>query len=233
MSTPAPALLTLKRQLLERYPSMGAANLGIMADAAHIAAGTSDHIYGNALDIPVNGGPGAGEPMKALALRLLADPRSHYAIYNRVFYHEGRAPTVYTGESAHIGHIHLSIYAAKREDASPWAGIASDEEATVGYITLREGMTSPLVGELQERLRKTGAAVIPSNDYFDARTTQLVKNFQTSAGLAADGVVGSATWTKLIAVTAEVPVTVNAPVDSTLTAKAAKYDRIAAIIGEP
>jgi hypothetical protein len=120
MPTPAPALVTLKKQLLAAYPDMGAANIGIMADAAHIAGGTSDHIEGNAIDVPVAGGPGEGDKHLALGLALLADPRAHYLIYNRMFYHEGRAPAAYTGSSPHTAHMHLSIYPDKRATATPW-----------------------------------------------------------------------------------------------------------------
>lgn len=119
MPFPAPALEVLKRQLLLAWPAMGAANIGIMADARHIAAGTSDHIDGNAIDIPVAGGPGF-DAMKALALQLLADARAHYAIWNRVFYHVGRAPAPYTGADPHTGHIHLSIDPLKRDQAQEW-----------------------------------------------------------------------------------------------------------------
>lgn len=108
-----------------------------------------------------------------------------------------------------------------------YAGTSAAEQGggIVAYTTLSEGMVSDLVGELQERLRRTGAAVIPSNNYFDARTAQLVRNFQTSAGLPADSVVGPDTWNKLIEVTQPLP----APLVD-ITAKAAKYDRIAAIV---
>ena len=120
MSSPAPALLTLKAQLLKAYPGMKSGDLGIMGDARHQAT-ASDHNQGNALDIPVEGGPGAGGPMTALAEALLSDGRGHYAIYNRRIKHGGGGWTPYSGVSSHTDHIHLSINAGSRGDGSPWA----------------------------------------------------------------------------------------------------------------
>jgi hypothetical protein len=72
------------------------------------------------------------------------------------------------------------------------------------YVTIREGDSGPLVGELQERLRITGAVPHEAGT-FGPETTQLVRNFQASAGLVDDGIVGPATWGKLIEVTVAQP----------------------------
>ena len=89
-----------------------------------------------------------------------------------------------------------------------WAAVTggNDVSGAAGYITIREGDRGPLVGELQERLRITGANLAGvQGGYFDLITTRLVRNFQTSAGLSVDGVVGPDTWAKLIAVTTPTP----------------------------
>jgi hypothetical protein len=118
---PAPALLTLKAQLDAAYPLRNRASDGIMADARHIAEGKSDHILGNAFDIttdPVNGPDNA-----ALAVALLRDSRTHYTIFEREIRNveiQDGAARAYTGADPHTSHLHVSIYAARRDDTSPW-----------------------------------------------------------------------------------------------------------------
>lgn len=61
---------------------------------------------------------------------------------------------------------------------------------------LRRGSKSDEVGELQELLQKKGIMVAIDDD-FGAATELAVKQFQASAGLEADGVVGQHTWDAL------------------------------------
>lgn len=168
MSSPAPALVKLKTQLHARYPAMALAALGIMADKAHIAAGTSDHIEGNALDIPVEM---TMAHMKQLALEILKDGRVHYVIFDRVFYHEGRAPTPYTGTSPHTDHIHVSIYPAKRADAHEWDvefSTLNKKRVTSAYLGLHAG-TSVFSKTLQV-MRKGNVVIVLGTNSTGART---------------------------------------------------------------
>lgn len=118
---PAPALLSLKAQIDAAYPMRNRASDGIMADARHIAEGKSDHIFGNAFDITTDSVNGPDN--EALAVYLLSDPRTHYTIFDRQIRNveiQNGAARAYTGTDPHTSHLHLSIYAARRDDASPW-----------------------------------------------------------------------------------------------------------------
>lgn len=66
---------------------------------------------------------------------------------------------------------------------------------------LCEGMSGPDVAVIKALLSARGMAYncdIDINGKFDGRLTVLVTNFQASCGLAADGIVGNQTWSKLL-----------------------------------
>ncbi|WP_350279183.1 peptidoglycan-binding protein [Kribbella sp. HUAS MG21] len=72
---------------------------------------------------------------------------------------------------------------------------ASTNVDFTAYPTIRSGATGSAVKAAQCLLGGTNE---PSGTY-DAATTDAVKSFQTRVGLTADGVVGAATWTALLA----------------------------------
>jgi lysophospholipase L1-like esterase len=119
-ASPAPALVTLLAQIDARWPNRARGTDGILGDAAHQQR-LSDHNTGDALDITSDAAN--GPPLDALAAALLRDPRTHYVIWNRRIANveiAGGTWRPYTGTSAHTDHLHLSIYPAKRNDASAW-----------------------------------------------------------------------------------------------------------------
>ena len=120
---PAPALLALLRQIDAAYPSRSRASDGIMADAAHIAAGKSDHITGDALDVTRDVAPGRGPDLPALADALRQDRRVSYVILDRQIANraiqDGKWRD-YAGTDPHTSHLHVSILHDRRDDASPW-----------------------------------------------------------------------------------------------------------------
>ena len=75
-------------------------------------------------------------------------------------------------------------------------GIAIGVEQGGTGVVLRRGSNSDAVGELQQLLRKKGFGLAIDND-FGAATELAVKQFQASAKLTADGIVGAETWAKL------------------------------------
>lgn len=79
---------------------------------------------------------------------------------------------------------------------------------------LRRGSQGPVVAELQGMLRLLGYYRGPVTGTYDEATAIAVSQFQTAAGLTADGVAGTETWKRLFpeprAVTGEAP-TVTVP----------------------
>lgn len=68
--------------------------------------------------------------------------------------------------------------------------------ATPGSPVLRRGASGPRVRDVQHALRVSGLPVQLDGDFGPA-TERAVAAFQTAQGLAADGVVGPATWAAL------------------------------------
>ena len=82
----------------------------------------------------------------------------------------------------------------KTGDAPDGGGQAPAQPAA--HATLRMGSRGPEVTQLQQLLNQHGNSLVPDGD-FGGKTATAVKAFQKSAGLAADGVVGPATWQAL------------------------------------
>jgi len=66
-----------------------------------------------------------------------------------------------------------------------------------GQPTIRPGTTGNVVRRLQRALRRTPNLGITISGTFDPQTETAVKEFQESAGLTVDGVVGPLTWNAL------------------------------------
>jgi len=68
------------------------------------------------------------------------------------------------------------------------------EEPETDYNqTIRQGSRGPLVAEVQEKLN-----IAPADGIFGPGTARIVKEWQTSNGLTADGIVGPKTLGKLL-----------------------------------
>ena len=100
--------------------------------------------------------------------------------------------------------IHCSVEVKKqRLSEYPWThygipkGIGGD--VPVSHKTIKRGSTGPDVVECQEDLIKLGYDLSPygADGKFGAKTEEAVKQFQTSVGLKADGIVGPKTWEAL------------------------------------
>lgn len=70
-------------------------------------------------------------------------------------------------------------------------------QALTGQPTLRFGARGPAVVDLQQRLRAAGFDPGPIDGAFGPRTQAAVRSFQSSRGIAVDGVVGPQTWGRL------------------------------------
>ena len=100
--------------------------------------------------------------------------------------------------------IHCSVEVKKEKlSAYPWShygipkGMGGD--VPVSHKTIKKGSTGPDVVECQEDLIKLGYDLSPygADGKFGAKTEEAVKQFQTSVGLKADGIVGPKTWEEL------------------------------------
>ena len=72
------------------------------------------------------------------------------------------------------------------------------EEQSVDLPTLRKGMSGPAVTRIQETLERRGYYDGPIDGAFGPGTEAAVMAFQRDAQLAADGVIGPATWQALL-----------------------------------
>jgi hypothetical protein len=121
-SAMAPALLQLRRQIDARWPARDRASDGILGDASHQAR-PSDHNQGNAFDITYD--PENGPDLDALADLFITDPRVHYVIWNRRIrnrqFQAGEwRPYGGPGKSPHTNHLHVSVFADRRDDTTPF-----------------------------------------------------------------------------------------------------------------
>jgi peptidoglycan hydrolase-like protein with peptidoglycan-binding domain len=71
-------------------------------------------------------------------------------------------------------------------------------DTAIDLPTLRQGMSGPAVSRIQETLKARGFYTGPIDGAFGPMTETAVMDFQREAGLAADGVVGPATWSALL-----------------------------------
>lgn len=116
----APACVAALRDANAAWPARSRRSDGIMGDAAHQAR-PSDHNLGNAVDITHD--PASGADGELIASMAIQDARTTYVIWNREIYSRARAAEgwrKYTGSNPHTHHVHISVRADARDDASPW-----------------------------------------------------------------------------------------------------------------
>lgn len=136
----APAIATLRDQFNAAYPDRLRTTVGHDADGIwpsklHTQLNpNSDHEAGNALDIDddLSGDPTkAPQVTPAMAALISKDSRCNYTIHDATIYRDG-VGTPYTGSSAHTGHMHISVYEAKRDDGRAW-DIGGDDMLSLDY----------------------------------------------------------------------------------------------------
>lgn len=121
---PAESLIQLRNQINELAPHRSKTKDGTIGDADH-ASRKSDHNpwildsgvgVVTALDITHNPAAGCSAESIAESLRSSKDPRIKYVIWNRRIFSASIEPwswRTYGGESAHTGHIHVSVVSDK------------------------------------------------------------------------------------------------------------------------
>lgn len=83
-------------------------------------------------------------------------------------------------------------------DAETTPDEEAEADAPIELPILRQGITGPAVARVQETLRVRGFYNGEIDGIFGPGTEAAVKDFQSSVQLAADGVVGPATWSALL-----------------------------------
>ncbi|MEV7079592.1 glycoside hydrolase domain-containing protein [Streptomyces sp. NPDC093516] len=121
-------------------------------------------------------------------------PSTHWSGHQRIHQYAGEVTESYGGYPITIDRDYLDVGTG----TSPQPGCTGANLDFPAYGTLRSGSTGPLVRAAQCLLRAAGHDPGTQDGIFGPATTTAVRNFQSGAGLTADGVIGSRTWTALL-----------------------------------
>lgn len=220
----AHSLETLRAQVNNLVPGRGKSSDGSIGDESH-SARESDHnpdANGVVKAIDITHDPIHGFNSYQFADMLLRnkDDRVKYVISNfRISSGSGQSEPAWTwrpykcppNKNPHDHHVHISVKAdqAHYDNSAPWKlelppatifHTTEDRDAsTLAHMpVLRKGDTGEYVQRMQNLLTKHGIAVSVDGS-FGPLTDAAVKQFQTRAGLQADGVVGGYSWRALMA----------------------------------
>lgn len=131
MVSAAPICKALLRQATQKAPNRRTASDGILSSDAHQKQNpSSDHDFGNAVDLTDDPARGMDAHKYARELAAKRHPWVKYIISNgRIWslerYREGWRP--YNGSNPHEKHIHISIYSKYRGDIVNWFGRSVEE----------------------------------------------------------------------------------------------------------
>lgn len=207
----APALVRLREQVNERWPSRSKESDGSIGNAEH-SARESDHNpndSGVVCAIDITHDPKSGCDSYALAEDLLAsrDPRIEYVISNHKIASSHVQPwswRKYNGKNPHDHHVHISVKQDPKryDDGSSWNLDAKPMPAPKpskpdAPSVLRKGSTGQAVKELQTALRANGLNTVKIDGTFGVATETAVKTFQKASGLVVDGIAGPQTQAAL------------------------------------
>lgn len=127
----AKSLEVLLQQLDARWPKRNKARDGSIGDAKHSARESDHNPNGSgvvcALDVTNDPPNEVHASLIAEAIRSSRDSRVKYIIYNHFMMRSYAKPGIpawtwapYSGPNSHDSHIHISVLAAKADDAAPW-----------------------------------------------------------------------------------------------------------------
>jgi N-acetylmuramoyl-L-alanine amidase len=105
--------------------------------------------------------------------------------------------------------------------------------AQAGYPLLDIGSTGESVSELQAILKLLGFYPGAVDGTYSQPTLEAVAQFQSAAGISADGITGSSTWQKLLPAPSDVTAIAEAPRVPEPVASAATASAAAAPLGPP
>jgi hypothetical protein len=118
----SPAAIAVLRQATALVPKRNKASDGLLPSKAHIQASpNSDHNTGLAVDLTHD--PKGGIDCTVIFDKLKEDKRVDYLIFQGKIWSRAKASSGnrnYTGSNPHNKHLHISIFADKSADVSPW-----------------------------------------------------------------------------------------------------------------
>lgn len=120
---PAPACTALLTQATVLWPKRLRASDGICASPRHTQQNpTSDHEFGNAVDLTHDPANGCDAHAVAELIKASKDERVRYVISNQRIWNPSISDAwrPYKGSNPHSKHIHVSIYPDARGDVRPW-----------------------------------------------------------------------------------------------------------------
>ena len=94
--------------------------------------------------------------------------------------------------------VHAAAVVAIASTLALVPALPSLSQSTTAYPLLNVGSTGESVSSLQAILKLMGFYQEAVTGTYDAATQAAVSQFQTAAGISADGVVGQSTWQKLL-----------------------------------
>ncbi|MEU3254837.1 glycoside hydrolase domain-containing protein [Streptomyces sp. NPDC006997] len=121
-------------------------------------------------------------------------PSTYWASHQRIHQYVGEVTESYGGYSINIDRDYLDVGTG----TPPQPTCASVNLGFTAYGTVQSGSTGPLVTAAQCLLKAAGYDPGSPDGIFGSGTATAVRNFQSSRGLSADGVVGPRTWTALL-----------------------------------
>ena len=114
-----PAAIAVLREATALWPKRKRLSDGLLPSSAHLLQNpNSDHNTGLAVDLTHD--PKNGVDCAEIFLRLQADPRVSYLIFNGRIYSDGKGNRPYSGSNKHEKHLHVSIKSVYANDTSPW-----------------------------------------------------------------------------------------------------------------
>ncbi|MDH6223486.1 MULTISPECIES: glycoside hydrolase domain-containing protein [Streptomyces] len=123
-------------------------------------------------------------------------PSTHWSDHQRIHQYVGEVTETYGGYSINIDRDYLDVGAGGTQPAPTCTGANLSFGA---YATVQSGSTGELVKAAQCLVTAAGFDAGTPDGVFGSGTATAVRNFQSSKGLTADGVVGPRTWTALLA----------------------------------
>ena len=114
-----PAAIAVLRQATALKPKRKKASDGLLPSAAHVKQNpNSDHNSGFAVDVTHD--PVFGIDCAFAFIKLQADKRVKYLIFNGKIWSPEKGNRDYTGPNKHKHHLHISIKETCGYDTSPW-----------------------------------------------------------------------------------------------------------------